>query len=468
MSLRNDHRVQVDMQEQPDLHAPIRPSSAVDWSAPISVSELNLIARQLIEQNIALLWVGGEVSNLTRAASGHCYFSLKDERAQVRCVMFRHRMQYLDWNPANGMQVEVRARATLYEGRGEFQLVVEFVRRAGMGALYEAFARLKSKLEKEGLFALERKKPLPAYPRRIGVITSIAAAALRDALTTLRRRMPALPVLVYPTPVQGEGASQKIAAAIYEASTRRECDVLILCRGGGSIEDLWAFNEEIVARAIYACTIPVVCGVGHETDFTIADFVADARAPTPTAAAELVSPNRVELMDGLGALHARMVRSLSRSLEWRMQQVDYLGQRLEHPGESIRAQEQRLAYLGVRAARAASHMLDRAGLRVAAIGHRLTAAVPDLDSACTRHRRLAQRLMSAMRQRLERRSAGLVRLDAHLNALSPQQVLERGYAIVLRVDGGIVRDASQLGPGDDVTMRFARGGARARVSEKLS
>jgi len=456
------------MQEHFDLRASMRPSSEADWNAPISVSELNLIARQLIEQNIALLWVGGEVSNLTRAASGHCYFSLKDERAQVRCVMFRHRMQLLGWNPADGMQVEVRARATLYEARGEFQLAVEFMRRAGLGALYEAFARLKSKLETEGLFALEHKKPLPAFPRRIGVITSVAAAALRDVLTTLRRRMPALPVILYPSPVQGEGASQKIAAAIEQACARRECDVLILCRGGGSIEDLWAFNEESVARAVYACTIPLVSGVGHETDFTIADFVADARAPTPTAAAELVSPNRMELMASLDARHARMARSLARALERRMQQVDYLGQRLQHPGERIRIRERHLMHLGVRVARAASHRLVRAGLRMTTIHHRLIAAARDLDSVRARHRRLAERMMGAMRQLLERRSAGLVRLDAHLNALSPQQVLERGYSIVLRQDGDIVRDGAQLAPGDEVTMTFARGGARARVSDTRS
>jgi exodeoxyribonuclease VII large subunit len=452
------------MQEHFDPRASMRPSSEMDWNAPISVSQLNLIARQLIEQNIALLWVGGEVSNLTRAASGHCYFSLKDEQAQVRCVMFRHRMQYLDWNPVNGMQVEVRARATLYESRGEFQLAVEFIRRAGLGALYEAFARLKSKLEAEGLFAVERKKPLPAFPRRIGVITSIAAAALRDVLTTLRRRMPALTVILYPSPVQGEGASQKLAAAIDEACARRECDVLIVCRGGGSIEDLWAFNEESVARAMCACTIPLVCGVGHETDFTIADFVADARAPTPTAAAELVSPNRAELIASLGSQHARLSHALARALESRMQRVDYLGRRLEHPGERVRSQQQHLAHLDVRLGRAASHSLVQAGLHVTTMRHRLTAAAPDLVSVLARHRRLAQRLTGAARQLLERRNAVLVRLDAHLNALSPQQVLERGYSIVSRPGGDIVRDAAQLVPGDEVTIRFARGGARATVS----
>jgi len=448
--------------------ASMRGTGETGWNAPISVSELNLLARQLIEQNIALLWVGGEVSNLTRAASGHCYFSLKDQRAQVRCVMFGHRMRHLDWEPVDGMQVEVRARPTLYEARGEFQLAVEFMRRAGLGALYEAFARLKSRLEQDGLFALERKKPLPAFPRRIGVVTSAAAAALRDVLTTLRRRMPGLPVILYPAPVQGEGAAQRIAAAIAEASARRECDVLILCRGGGSIEDLWSFNEESVARAISSCAIPLVCGVGHETDFTIADFVADARAPTPTAAAELASPNRRELVTRLDALHERIAVALLRRLERCMQQVDYLGRRLAHPGERIRSQEQHIAHLHVRMEQALSHAVAQSDLRLAALRHRLTAGAPDLPGQQTLQRRIVQRLTTAMGQLLERRHAGLVRLNAHLNALSPQQVLQRGYSIVSRLDGPIVQDSAQLAAGDDVTMTFARGSAKAKVNSTRS
>ena len=455
------------MQEHLASFDSMRAASETDWNAPISVGHLNLLARQLIEQNIALLWVGGEVSNLTRAASGHCYFTLKDERAQVRCVMFRHRTQHLDWEPANGMQVEVRARPTLYEPRGEFQLAVEFMRRAGLGALYEAFARLKTRLEKDGLFALERKKLLPVFPRRIGVVTSTTAAALRDVLTTLRRRMPGLPVILYPAPVQGEGAAQKIAAAIAEASARRECDVLILCRGGGSIEDLWSFNEESVARAISACAIPLVCGVGHETDFTIADFAADARAPTPTAAAELVSPNRRELVTRTDVLRQRMVVALLRRLERCMQEVDYLGRRLAHPRERIRGREQHLAHLHVRLERAVSQTFVQSGLRLGALRHRLTGGTPDLRREQTLQRRIGQRLTTAMAQFLERRHAEFNRLDAHLNALSPQQVLQRGYSIVSRLDGRIVQDSAQLTSGDSVTMTFARGGARATVNSTV-
>ena len=472
LSLSDDHEIPVSglkqMHGYPESLASMRAANAIDWKAPIGVSELNLLARQLIEQNIALLWVGGEVSNLVRAASGHWYFSLKDERAQVRCVMFRHRMQFLDWEPANGMQVEVRARPTLYETRGEFQLAVEFMRRAGLGALYEAFARLKARLAQDGLFAPERKKPLPAFPRRIGVVTSSAAAALHDVLTTLRRRMPALPVILYPVPVQGEGAAQRIAAAIDEASARRECDVVVLCRGGGSIEDLWAFNEESVARAISACTVPLVCGVGHETDFTIADFVADARAATPTAAAELVSPNRLELAARLGALHERIAVALVRGMERRMQQLDYLGRRLIHPGERMGGQEQRLAHLQLRIERTVSNALVRSGLRLAALRHRLIAGAPNLRGGHMLQRDVAQRLTTAMDQFLERRRSGLARLDAHLNALNPQQVLQRGYSIVSLVDGPIVRDGTQLSPGDGVTMTFARGSARATINNSNS
>ena len=258
----------------------------------ISVSELNRLVRAAIEKNLPLTWVNGEISNLRRYDSGHVYFTLKDATAQVDCVMFRHKAQHMDWQPADGMRVEVRALATVYEARGKYQLNIEAMRRAGLGALYEAFERLKARLDAEGLFAEERKREIPAFPRAIGVVTSPQAAALRDVLTTLKRRMPRIPVILYPAPVQGEGAAAKIMQAIATASTRAEhdqIDVLIVCRGGGSIEDLWSFNEEVVARAIHACSIPVVTGVGHETDFTIADFVADARAATPTAAGPAVA-----------------------------------------------------------------------------------------------------------------------------------------------------------------------------------
>jgi exodeoxyribonuclease VII large subunit len=435
-----------------------------DRNAPISVSQLNVLARRLIERSLPLLWVSGEISNFTRSASGHCYFSLKDERAQVRCVFFRHRTQQLDWTPVNGIQVEVRACPTLYEARGEFQLTVDFMRRAGLGALYETFARLKEKLEQEGLFDARHKKRLPAFPTRIGLITSPAAAALRDVLTTLRRRMPGLPVVLYPTPVQGDGAAYKIAAAIDAADARRECEVLILCRGGGTIEDLWAFNQEAVARAVYRCSIPLVCGVGHDTDFSIADFVADARAPSPTGAAELVSPNRAELTPRVRVLQARLRRAALRNLERRMQQADYLGRRLVHPGEKVRAQLRHLAHCAARLRRAVARRLGATDVELDGLRRRIAAAAPDPPALEAGRQRLAHRLSACAQHALERRGAALARLDAHLTALSPQHVLERGYSIVTQRDGRIVRDAAGLAAGEELSLTFARGGANAQVT----
>jgi len=389
----------------------------------ITVSELNRLTRELLERNLPLLWVAGEISNFKRYDSGHCYFTLKDAQAQVDCVLFRHRAQLVGWAPQDGMQVEVRALATLYEARGKFQLTIEMLRRAGLGALYEAFTRLKARLEKEGLFDAGIKRVLPRFPRSIGVVTSPQAAALRDVLTTLRRRMPRLPVIVYPAPVQGEGAAERIAAAIALAGGRRECDALIVCRGGGSLEDLWAFNEEAVARAIRACAIPVVTGVGHETDFTIADFAADARAPTPTAAAELASPGRDELAQLLMQTAHRLLRVARRGLEDRMQRLDYLSRRLVHPGERIRNQ---LAEL----------------------------------------RHLMHRLREGARRRLDTARERWSRLVAHLRHLNPRLVLGRGYSITETAGGKIVRDGSRLAVGEDVRITFARGWAQARVKRK--
>jgi exodeoxyribonuclease VII large subunit len=442
------------------------PDLAVPPPQVISVSELNRIARETLERNLPLLWVAGEISNFRRYDSGHCYFTLKDAQAQVDCVMFRHRAQLQGWSPRDGMQVEVRALPTLYEARGKFQLNVEVMRRAGLGALYEAFERLKAKLEKEGLFEPARKQPLPRFPRVIGVVTSPQAAALRDVLTTLRRRMPALPVVVYPTPVQGEGAAERIAAAVAAAGERRDCEVLIVCRGGGGIEDLWAFNEEIVARAIFACGIPVVSGIGHETDFTIADFVADVRAPTPTAAAELASPDRQEVSQQVAHLLHRLSRSARRGLENRMQRLDYLARRLVHPGERIRRQLGELRHLATRLAGAGARMLEDRSWRVREVGLRLAARAPSVAELQQSCRELARRLRDGARRRLERVAALCARLDAHLKHLNPQSVLERGYSITQDGQGRIVRDAAQLSVGHGVRITFWKGWAEASVERK--
>lgn len=441
----------------------MKPTAAV--SSVIGVSELNRRARALVEGGMPLLWVAGEVSNFTLASSGHCYFSLKDAQAQVRCVFFRHKAALLDWRPENGMQVEVRALPTLYEARGEFQLTVETMRRSGLGALFEAFERLKRKLDEEGLFDPERKKPIPSFPSAIGLVTSPAAAALRDVLTTLARRMPAIRVVLYPAPVQGEGAAEKIAQAIRSASARAEVDLLIVCRGGGSIEDLRAFNEEAVARAVAACALPVVSGVGHETDFTIVDFVADARAPTPTAAAEMASPNRAELAQRLDGLRRHLRRNAARLLEARMQQVDYLGRRLLHPGDRIRDQRRHLGHLASRLRSAMGAAMDNRSWRLADGLGRLRSARPDFDAPEAALRDLRLRLGLGQRHMLERRQEGLLALRASLEHLNPQSVLERGYSIVTGERGDIVRSASQVRPGERLRLGFARGGALARVEQ---
>ena len=432
----------------------------------ITVSELNRLAKDLIERSLPLMWVAGEISNFKRYDSGHCYFTLKDAQAQVDCVLFRHRAQLLGWLPQDGAQVEVRALPTLYEARGKFQLSIETMRRAGLGALYEAFEKLKAKLEKEGLFDPARKRAVPRYPRTIGVVTSPQAAALRDVLTTLRRRMPRLPVVVYPTPVQGEGAAERIAAAIATAGARRECDTLIVCRGGGSIEDLWAFNEEIVAIALHACAIPVVTGIGHETDFTIADFVADMRAPTPTGAVELATPNRADLAKLILQFGHRLLRVTLRGVEDRMQRLDYLSRRLVHPGERIWSQRAEMRHLASRLTGAWQRELEDHGWQVREFGLRLAACVPDVAALEHVGAELARRLREGARRRAEAAATLLARLQAHLKHLSPRLVLERGYSITETADGSIVRDADRLASGQDVKITFAKGWADAEVKRK--
>lgn len=394
-----------------------------DLSRVWSVQELNQTAKQLLEKEFPLLWVGGEVSNFVSAASGHWYFALKDAQAQVRCVMFKHKSQALDFTPRNGMQVEVLALPTLYEARGEFQLTLEQMRPAGLGVLYEAFAKLKTKLEAEGLFDVRRKRPLPFLPNKIGIITSPQAAALRDVLSTLKKRMPGLPIVLYPTAVQGSGAAQKIVAAIQAANQRAECDVLILCRGGGSIEDLWAFNEEAVARALAASHISVISGVGHETDFTIADFVADYRAATPTAAAACATPERLQLLQRLQQLAAHLVRGQQRHAERLMQQLDYLQRRLVHPAHRAQQQMQRLHSLQLQMQTLTTHALQ------------------------LRHQKLNH-------------------LSANLQHLSPQQVLARGFSMVRDVHGKIVTSSEHIALGTQIDITFAYGWAQAEVTDK--
>jgi len=438
-------------------------------AAPVlPVSLLVSSARMLIERQLGLCWISGEVSNYTRAASGHAYFLLKDEQAQVRCVLFRNKAQLLGFALSDGQQVEVRATPTIYEPRGEFQLSVETVRHSGSGVLYERFAKLKVRLEAAGWFALARKRALPAFPRAVGIVSSPRAAALSDVLTTLERRLPTLPVILYPAAVQGAGAAAEIAAAIAAANAHARVDVLIVCRGGGSIEDLWAFNEEILARAVFDSRIPIVSGVGHETDFTICDFVADARAPTPTGAAALVAPDRTVLLSRIAQLAGHARRSAERLLEIRMQRLDCAARRLVHPAARIAAQRERLGVLALRLTRAAGMAQVQRRRELARCGQslaRLLRAPPTQRAALARVHERWQRSASERVATLAQRLAALA---SGLRHLSPAGVLERGYSIVTSEAGSIVQDASQLAAGDDVALRFARGAAAARVTRTRS
>jgi exodeoxyribonuclease VII large subunit len=432
----------------------------------LSVSALNRSIRDLLEHRYPLLWVAGEVSNYMVAKSGHAYFALKDAQAQVRCVMFRNRGQYLGWTPRDGMQVEVQALVSLYEPRGDFQLTVESMRRAGRGALFEAFLQLREKLEAEGLFDVSVKRPLPAFPRAIGVVTSLQAAALHDVLTTLARRNPAIPVIVYPAPVQGEGAGEKLAAAISRAGQRRECDVILLCRGGGSIEDLWTFNDEALARAIRACPIPVVSGIGHEVDFTIADFAADQRAPTPTAAAELVSPSRQALQADLTGLLRQLRACTGRGLENRMQLLDHLARRLVHPGARLSAQAGVLSHLLSRLTLTTVRTVEERRWRLSELVQRSRARLPQTEQLGNKLDHLVMRLEKAVHGSLEQAATRCAQITASLSHLDPLAVLGRGYSIVQREDQSIVTDAASLSVGEKVAIRFAHGSASARIDKQ--
>lgn len=433
--------------------------------APVlRVSDLNLRARKLLEEGFALLWVGGEVSNLVRAASGHVYFTLRDETAQVRCVMYRNRAQLVGWALANGQSVEVQARVTLYEARGDFQLGIETMRRSGLGKLFEAFVRLRERLAAEGLFEAGRKRTVPDCPRTIGIITSRQAAALRDVVVALRRRAPHVRLILYPTPVQGDGAAQSIADALAAANARGAADVLLLVRGGGSMEDLWAFNEEVVARAIAASRLPVIAGVGHETDTTIADFVADVRAATPTAAAELASAGWLRAAERLRTAGAHLQRAMRRRLDDTQQRIDRLSLRLIHPRQRIERSRERLDTLAARLRGALRADLRRRESTLIRLQGRLLRRPPDTAGPRARMAALAHRLPQAARAL---HAAAQGRLDAQAQALAhldPARTLARGYAIVRDTAGRVVTDAAALHAGDAIALRLAHGGADARIT----
>jgi exodeoxyribonuclease VII large subunit len=430
----------------------------------LTVSQLNRQARTLLESHFDFVWVEGEVSNFVAPGSGHWYFSLKDGNAQVRCAMFRNRNQRVRFTPENGDAIRLRCRVSLYEGRGEFQLIVEHLEHAGAGALQAAFEKLKARLLAEGLFNPERKQPLPESISHIGVVTSPTGAAIHDILTVLQRRCPAIRVSILPVAVQGEGAAREIAAAITNANRwqregKVQLDALIVGRGGGSLEDLWAFNEEVVARAIAASDLPIVSAVGHEVDFTIADMAADHRAPTPSAAAELLSPDQREWQQRLEQAEANLVRLIRRKLATAATELEHLRKRLKHPGAQLREQAQRLDDLEQRLVMAQRNQLQRRRAELSLLESRLLAASPRPRLRQLRHEtgQLQRRMEAAITHRLQQANERLTHLGQMLDSLSPLGTLQRGYAILTDSEGAIVTDAGTVQPGDAVKARLARG-----------
>lgn len=435
----------------------------------LSVSELNREVKQLLEGSVPLLWVGGEISNFAAPSSGHWYFTLKDANAQVRCAMFRGRNQGVRFRPQNGREVIARARVSLYEGRGEFQLIVEHLEEAGFGALMRRLEELKARLRAEGLFELSRKKPLPRLPANIGVITSPTGAAIRDIIQVLRRRYPAAAVELWPVLVQGQGAAEQIAEAIRLAGKYRRHDLLIVGRGGGSLEDLWPFNEEIVARALAACPIPTISAVGHETDTTLADLAADLRAPTPSAAAEIASGQAAELAEVFAAQEQQLLQALSLHLRHLRQRMQLARHRLRHPREQLRNRAQQLDHLELRLQAAARQALSRLRLRLES-GQRSFTAFHPLQLLEQRRRALAQHRRQTHRATLrmiQLKRQQLTHAGQLLHSVSPLAVLERGYAIVRDKADQIVRDSGALRPGDPIRVRLAQGELDARVEAIL-
>lgn len=436
---------------------------------PISVSELNHRARTLLESGLSRLWIEGEISNLARPASGHVYFSLKDENAQIRCAWFRQRQRGQARDLANGDQMLALGRVSLYEPRGDYQLIVERLEPAGEGELRRRFERLKKKLDAEGLFDAGAKRPLPELPRCIGVITSPSGAAVRDIVSVLRRRFPAIPVIVYPAAVQGARAVPELTAALQTAGQRNECDVLIVGRGGGSLEDLWAFNEEALARAIRRSPIPVISAVGHEVDVTIADLVADRRAPTPSGAAEIAVPEQVEWQMSVARSLQRLTGLMRRALEDQYQAVDWLNRRLTASSPAARVQQQAARLAATRRALAAAmrHDLMVRRRRVESSHANLLQHSPlhRIERAAVQAAALRQQLLTAGRNAIERLQARFLLAARSLDAVSPLATLDRGYAIVTVTETGkLVSDAKQVHDGTGITARLAHGRVHATVN----
>jgi len=433
----------------------------------LTVSELNHQARHLLESSFMQVWVEGELSGFSRPSSGHWYFSLKDQKCQIRCAMFRGANQRIRTLPREGDQIRIRGKVTLYENRGDFQIIVEHLEPAGLGALQQAFEALKARLQSEGLFDPARKKPIPATPRHIGVITSPTGAAIHDILTVLKRRCPAIPITLYPTAVQGQAATADIVQAIDRAQRHGLADVLIIGRGGGSLEDLWCFNEEAVARAIAACPIPTVSAVGHEVDVTIADFVADLRAPTPSAAAEKISPDQQDWLRRLTEQQGRLGQSARRLLQRLDNQLGHLSARLRDPRRELLEKAQRMDELELRLNKAIRNRLDQQKQKTDYLLQRMSAQSPrrTLKTASEQTQQLEERLTLAARHLLRQKDERLQHIAQTLHVVSPLATLGRGYAIVRDDQGRIVRKAGDLETGDQITARLGRGSVSAQVTE---
>ncbi|WP_372970697.1 exodeoxyribonuclease VII large subunit [Marinobacter sp.] len=431
----------------------------------LSVSELNHQARHLLEASFMQVWVEGELSSLSRPSSGHWYFSLKDRKCQIRCAMFRGFNQRVKEIPKEGDQVRIRGKVTLYENRGDFQIIVEHIEPAGLGALQQAFEELKRKLQQEGLFDAARKKPLPTTPRHIGVVTSPTGAAIHDILTVLARRCPAIPVTLYPTAVQGKAATADIVRAMDRAARHGAADILIIGRGGGSLEDLWCFNEEAVARAIAQCPLPTVSAVGHEVDVTIADFVADLRAPTPSAAAEKISPDQNDWLRRLKERELRLAGAAQRALKRMETRLEHLSARLRDPRRELMEKAQRMDELDLRLGTAIAQRIERERVRADHLGQRLTMQSParKLSDSQTSISQLAEQLVRATRETLGRRREHLDHIGQTLHVVSPLATLGRGYAIVQQENGDIIRQATNVKPGEKITARVANGQLEANV-----
>lgn len=435
-----------------------------------SVSQLNRSVRHLLETQLPMLWVEGEISNFARPGSGHWYLTLKDDQAQVRCAMFRNANQRVGFQPANGTQVLVRCRAGLYEGRGEYQLVIEHMEEAGFGALQRQFEQLKQKLSAEGLFENQYKQPMPESVRHIGVITSATGAAVKDILSVLDRRFPTIKISIFPTMVQGEQAARQIVQAIGDANQHGQCDALIVGRGGGSLEDLWCFNEEAVARAIFASEIPVVSAVGHEVDFTIADFVADLRAPTPSAAAELLSPDGEEMLNQFDGFEILLAEAVTRKIRHLEQRTDYLQKRLQHPGRKLQEQAQHLDHLDVRLRRAMAGKMQQQTSQMQSTQDRLVRQSPQ-QAIALRKQTVAtsvKQMMRAVRQQLELKQSKTAQAMHLLGTVSPLKTLGRGYSIIRDSSDRVVKTVTQVSTGDTLRGQLADGEVVFSVTETNS